>query len=170
MQTKLTIAGLCTAVCFVTACDRDSEPRLLNVKSNIEGPDEFAILPNKPLELPDDFAALPEPTEGGTNRTDATPIEDAIVALGGDPNAGGGEPALLASATRYGVTPNIRNELAREDLQYRRDNDGRVLERLFNVNVYFKAYADQSLDQYGELERLRRRGIRTVSAPPEPIE
>ncbi len=51
-------------------------------------------------------------------------------------------------------------------LEYRRRNNGRVLERVFNVNVYFNAYRKQSLDQYAELERLRARGIRTVSAPP----
>ena len=34
-----------------------------------------------------------------------------------------------------------------EDLEWRRDNNGRVLERLFNVNVYYKAYRKQRLDQ-----------------------
>ena len=38
-----------------------------------------------------------------------------------------------------------------------------------NVNVYFKAYAEQSLDQHLELQRFRRAGIRTVSAPPDPL-
>jgi hypothetical protein len=47
-------------------------------------------------------------------------------------------------------------------------NDGRLLERLFNVNVYFKAYRSQELDQYLELQRLRRLGIRTPAAPPDP--
>jgi hypothetical protein len=42
------------------------------------------------------------------------------------------------------------------------------LERLFNVNVYFKAYKKQELDQYRELERFRRAGIRTPAAPPDP--
>ena len=66
------------------------------------------------------------------------------------------------------VDPNIRAELAAADLEYRRQNDGRLLERLFNVNVYFQAYEPLSLDQYAELERLRRAGIRTSAAPPDP--
>ncbi len=171
MQRKFIVLGLaCAAAVVLAGCSGEKDPKLLNVKSNGTGPDEFAILPSKPLTLPEDYASLPEPTPGGTNRTDVSPFDDAIVALGGNPDAGGGSPGLISYATRYGVSPSIRSELAKEDLQYRRDNDGRVLERLFNVNVYFKAYAAQSLDQYGELERLRALGVRTVSAPPEPIE
>jgi hypothetical protein len=34
------------------------------------------------------------------------------------------------------------------------------------VNVYFKAYRAQSLDQQAELAFWRRRGVRTPSAPP----
>ena len=64
----------------------------------------------------------------------------------------------MAYATRYGVDPDIRPELAAADLEYRRDNRGRILERLFDVNVYFRAYERMELDQYAELERLRRAG------------
>ena len=72
----------------------------------------------------------------------------------------------MSYATRFGVDPSIRDDLAKADLDFRRRNNGRVLERVFNVNVYYKAYRKQSLDQYAELERLRRAGVRTVSAPP----
>jgi hypothetical protein len=137
----------------LSGCDRNRTPQLLNVKSNQNGPDEFAILPSKPLTLPDDVQALPEPTPGGGNLTDVTPIADATRALGGRPDAGGGDGGLVTYATRYGVDPSIRSELAEADLDYRRRNDGRVLERIFNVNVYYQAYRKQSLDQYGELER-----------------
>ncbi len=34
------------------------------------------------------------------------------------------------------------------------------------MNVYYKAYADMSLDQFLELEFWRKRGVRTVGAPP----
>lgn len=172
MQRKaMILVGMVCAALALSACDRNKQPQLLNVKSNQEGgPDEFAVLPNKPLTLPEDYAALPEPTKGGTNRTDVTPLEDAVVALGGNPNAGISDGGLVNYASRYGVTPNIRTALATEDLEFRRKNDGRLLERLFNVNVYFKAYRKQSLDQYAELERLRRLGVRTNSAPPEGTE
>jgi len=74
--------------------------------------------------------------------------------------------ALASNAGRYGITPEIRQTLADEDLEWRRVNEGRVLERLFNVNVYYRAYEIQSLDQVRELDRWRARGVRTESAPP----
>lgn len=164
------LMGIAATAMTLSACDRNRQPSLLNVKSNTEGPDEFAIVPNKPLQQPETYAELPTPTPGGVNRADQTPFADATVALGGSPDGGIRDGGLVNYASRYGVTPGIRQQLAAEDLEFRRDNDGRVLERLFNVNVYFKAYEEQSLDQYGELERLRLLGIRTVSAPPEGFE
>ena len=68
-----------------------------------------------------------------------------------------------------GRSEAIRTELAEDDLEFRRRNNGRVLERVFNVNVYFRAYKRQSLDQYAELERFRRLGVRTPAAPPEAV-
>ena len=164
---------LVLAVSALSACSRSNkEPRLLNIKSSTEGPDEFAILPNKPLQQPESFSELPTPTLGGANRVDTTPNADAIAALGGNPavvTRGGipsGDSAIVSHASRYGRAGNIREQLAAEDLAFRQRKDGRVLERLFNVNVYFRAYQNQSLDQYAELERFRRAGVRTPAAPP----
>lgn len=165
----LAVAG--AAVLALAACGRsDDAPQLMNIRSTTQGPDEFSILPPKPLEMPEDITSLPEPTPGGVNRTDPTPNADAVAALGGTLRPADGIPsadaALIGHAGRYGVTAGIRETLAAEDLEWRRDNNGRLLERLFNVNVYFKAYADQSLDQQAELWRWRRAGARTPSAPP----
>ncbi|MEY4983564.1 MAG: hypothetical protein RIR62_1830 [Pseudomonadota bacterium] len=165
----LAVAG--TAMLVLSACSRSDEvPNLMNIRSSTQGPDEFAILPPKPLQMPEDIAALPEPTPGGTNRTDPTPNADAVAALGGTLRPAGGLPAsdgaLYAHAARYGVTGGIRETLAAEDLEFRRRNDGRLLERIFNVNVYYRAYQDQSLDQQAELWRWRNAGARTPSAPP----
>lgn len=161
----LAIAG--AALLALAACGGgDRVPQLMNVKSDTNGPDEFSILPPKPLEMPEDLAALPEPTLGGENRTDPRPFDDAILALGGKPGAGGGDSALVAYASRQGVTAGIRQTLAAEDLEFRRDNNGRILERMLNVNVYFKAYRKMSLDQHAELARWRKVGAKTPSAPP----
>ena len=160
------LAGL-----MLTACGNGRTPKLLNIEASTKGPDEFSILPNKPLVAPEDYAALPPPTPGGANRVDATPREDAVAALGGRPSAlnAGGVPAsdagLINATSRYGVSRSIRRELAASDLEFRRRKDGRVLERLFNVNVYFRAYRALSLNKYAELERFRRLGIRTPAAP-----
>lgn len=161
------------ALAALSACgSRNKDPSLLNIRNNT--PDEFGILPTKPLQAPENYAALPEPTPGGSNLVDPTPHADAVAALGGNPAAlsrqgvAAGEGALYAHVTRYGSTPAIRQTLANEDLEYRRKNDGRLMERLFNVNVYFRAYMPMSLDQHAELARWRRAGMRTPSAPPDP--
>lgn len=159
------------AVLTLAACAKgDKVPSLMNVRSATQGPDEFAILPPKPLTLPTDLAALPEPTPGGANLTDPTPEADAIAALGGSLRPAGGVPSsdggLASYAGRFGLAADIRQTLAAEDLEWRQKNDGRLLERLLNVNVYYKAYADMSLDQQAELWRWRRAGAKTPSAPP----
>ncbi len=172
MQRAFLVLGL---VSVLSACGGgDKDPDLLNISQpRGEGPDEFAVLPTKPLEMPQDLASLPQPTPGGTNRTDPTPEADVANALGGNPavlTRASGDGALIAYAGRFGVEPDIRPRLAAADLEYRRQNDGRLLERLFNVNVYFRAYEPMSLDQHRELERLRRAGIRTSGAPPDPAQ
>ena len=73
---------MCFSVLALSACAGDG--RLMNLVSD-DGPEEFAILPTKPLELPPDLAALPDPTPGGSNITDQTPDADAVAALGGNP-------------------------------------------------------------------------------------
>ncbi|MDQ2066252.1 DUF3035 domain-containing protein [Xinfangfangia sp. CPCC 101601] len=173
MQAKAGVTAIAiVAMLGLAACgDRSEPPELMNLKAT-EGPDEFGILPPKPLELPKSLAELPEPTPGGANRTDPRPMDDAAIALGGtgQSSTGGGVPAadgaLYAHTARFGTQDNIRAQLASEDLQWRRDNNGRVLERLMNVNVYFKAYKKFWLDQHGELAAWRARGVRTPSAPP----
>lgn len=157
------------AMVTLAACGGKGDPQLMNLRSGQE-PDEFAIVPPKPLEMPESLSELPDPTPGGFNRTDQNPEADAAVALGGKPSAAGGIPsgdaALYAHAARFGVDGGIRATLASEDLEWRRDKNGRVLERLFNVNVYYKAYRKQRLDQQAELARWRALGVRTSSAPP----
>ena len=158
------------ALIALVACG-GGDPRLMNIRNAESGPDEFSILPTRPIEVPQDLSLLPEPTPGGVNRTDPDPQGDAIRALGGNPDrcnqqAGG----ITAYAARFGVSPDIRDVLAREDLDFRRENRGRLLERLFNTNVYFSAYRDMSLDTYAELARLRRAGVRTPAAPPEGLD
>ena len=160
------ILGLMIAL---AACSR-GDPSLMNIKQpRGEGPDEFSVLPTKPLQIPEDLATLPDPTPGGTNLTDPTPEADIAIALGGNPEVLGrrsSDGQLVRYTTRYGVDPNIRTSLAAADEEFRRDNRGRLLERLFDVNVYFRAYEEMELDQYAELERLRRLGVRTSAVPP----
>jgi hypothetical protein len=164
------VAGLLLSAC---AAD-ESIPELMNVRNADGTPDEFGILPSKPLEQPPSYASLPEPTPGASNLTDPTPEADAVAALGGrrDRVEENGEVArsdqgLIGYAGRYGVDGEIRTALAAEDLEYRRQNEGLLLERIFNLNIYFRAYSEQSLDQHSELERWRRAGVEVPTAPPK---
>jgi hypothetical protein len=165
MATQPTILVLLSAVIGLSACSSGT-PTLMNLRNTEAGPDEFAIVPTEELQMPAN-RVLPTPTRGGSNRADPNPEADAIAALGGNitraNNAAGG---LVSHASRFGVADNIRGTLAAEDETFRGNNGGRLLERLFNNNVYYRAYREQSLDRYAELERLRRSGIQTPSAPP----
>lgn len=154
----------------LSACGQPDAPRLTDLRDASEGPDEFAIVPTRPLEMPGSFAELPPPTPGAASRADPQPRAAAVAALGGRPAAAGAVPAadagLVARASRFGVSDGIRDQLAAEDLDFRRANQGRLLERWFGVNVYFRAYRPLALDQHAELERWRRAGARTPAAPP----
>jgi hypothetical protein len=178
MRARFGILGIAVcAVLALSACGNvfggdKKDPKLLNIRSASRSPDEFTILPTKALQMPDDLMTLPEPTPGGENITDPTPEADAVAALGGNPAAlkrtgiSAGNGGLVSYASRYGVTGDVRSQLAAEDLEYRRKHDGRLLERVFKVNVYYKAYKPMSLDKYATLEFWRRAGVRTVGAPP----
>lgn len=136
------------------------------------GPDEFLILPNKPLTAPRDYDVLPAPSPGGGNLVDQHPVADAVVALGGRASAleingvPASDGALVAQASRYGVPSNTRTVLAEEDASFRKRQGRFSRIRLFPVDRYEQVYRRQSLDAHGENSRFRRAGFGTPSAPP----
>lgn len=161
------------APALLAACG-GGDPQLMRLRAETSSPDEFAVVPTKPLEIPGgpvSVAALPVPTPGGANRTDPTPQADAVAALGGRPGAGvAGDAGLVATTGRYGTDPAIRQSLAAEDYEFRQRNNGRLLPRLFGQTTYFQAYAPYALDQQAELARWRQAGARTPGAPPPAAE
>jgi len=166
LRTKI---GLALVAVVLAACSSQT-PSLMNLRATGAGPDEFGILPTRPLEIPTDLASLPTPMPGATNRVDPDPEADVAAALGGDVNrARPGTASLIGHATRFGVGDGIREVLAAEDLEFRRRNNARLLERLAATNVYYRAYRMMALDRYAELERMRAAGIRTPAAPPQSI-
>jgi len=175
MKTALTNLILASvAATLLSGCGNTQSGigKLFSKSNNDAGPDEFAILPTKPLELPTDMANLPEPNLGGPNLVDPKPQHDAVAALGGRPErldsdrVYGGEGALLAAATRFGTAANIRGVLAAEDKQFREKNGPKLLERWFGTDIYFRRYESQTLAARRELARMRRIGARTPTAPP----
>ncbi|MFC3569592.1 DUF3035 domain-containing protein [Paracoccus sp. TOH] len=154
----------------LAACSTD--PHLMNLDSGRSSPDEFAILPTKPLQMPADLNALPAPTPGGSNITDPTPQADAVAALGGNPGqlsaqgVGAADGALIAYASRLGRDAAIRQTTAQEDVEWRSRHSRRLLEVLARTNVYYRAYDAMTLDSWAELERWRPTGVRLPAAPP----
>ncbi|MCX8508868.1 MAG: DUF3035 domain-containing protein [Rhodobacteraceae bacterium] len=178
MQAKnVILCGTLLAALALSACARgDKMPQLMNIRAQSRSPDEFAILPTKPLTMPEDLKALPAPTPGGSNITAPTPEADAIAALGGNPDAvkvgdkiAAANTGLVSYAARFGREAGIRDRLAQEDLVWRQKHNGRLLERVFNINAYFKAYQPMMLDTYAELDRWRAAGVQTVGAPPQGV-
>lgn len=160
---------------MLAACSRggDDTPILMNAAMSQRTPDEFSIVPTAPLQAPPDFQSLPAPTPGGSNLVDPDPRAEAVAALGGRVSAErtsgipGADAGIVRYAGRNGVSDGIRETLAEEDLETRRSNRPRLLERIFNTNVYRAAYEDEIIDPQEEVRRWRRRGARTPSAPPQ---
>ena len=167
---QITVATMGMCLLVLGACSSSDEPILMHAAAQQRGPDEFSILPTKPLEMPRDLAALPQPNPGGTNRVDPQPRAEVARALGGNAARaiapGTADGGIVNHASRFGRDAGIRAQLAAEDLEHRQANRGRILERMFAVNVYNRAYDFMALDQYAELERWRRAGARTPAAPP----
>ena len=171
ITSKLVVFCMAGAVAL-SGCSRKEVPSLMNLRTTGVGPDEFSIVPNKPLTMPEDLVTLPEPNKTGGNAVDQRPQADAVAALGGNQNLAAstkinsGEQALLNAAGRFGIDPEVRTKIAKEDEDFRRGNYAKPLERLANVNVYNRVYGQRALDAYAELARLRRLGITTPTAPP----
>ena len=170
---RMTIVILAASMAL-TACakrNEDGQVTLSRIQKTGDGPDEFSIMPGKPLQTPESFSALPAPNPGGANRTDQNPKADGIAALGGNPaalNAGvsSADASLMQHSARYGTQAGIRTQLQIEDNEVRRRH-GRV--NIFNIGKtddYTDAYKRQWLDADREQQRLRALGIKTPSAPP----
>jgi len=157
----------------LSACGKRGEDlQLTRIKKTGNGPDEFTVLPTKPLQAPESFNNLPTPTPGGSNLVDPNPEAEGIEALGGRPGLatstaiGAADGALVNRARRYGVSSDIRQTLAQEDYDTRRKH-GRV--NILNIGPsddYTNAYKRQWLDSQAEQRRLRRMGVAVPAAPP----
>lgn len=149
-----------------------SNKGLRDLRAPGTGPDEFMILPSKPLTQPTDYAVLPPPTPGGGNLTDQHPDQDAVAALGGRPealNATGvpaSDGALVAAASRKGVQSNIRVSLAQQDADFRKRQSRMTRIRLFPVDRYSQAYRKQALSPFDQAQRFRNAGAGTPTSPP----
>lgn len=139
--------------------------------SNSKGPDEFLVIPTKPLIMPDNYSNIPLPILGMINRVQYEPRKDILRAFGGNPNLSASkkiksnEIALLRVTTRRGVDQNIRKKLQTEDLALRKSHPLKVLERIAGKSNKSIAYKGSVLDIELELKRLRKLGIPVTTRP-----
>jgi len=155
----------------LSAC---ADKGLRDLSSNSVGPDEFMVLPAKPLTQPQDYDVLPAPTPGGANLTDQNPLADAVASVGGNPRAlerTGRVPtsdgALVSYVSRNGVPANIRQILAEQDAEFRKRQGRLTRIRLFRVDRYDQAYRREALNPFSVARQNAVRGIATPTHPPE---
>jgi hypothetical protein len=93
-----------------------------------------------------------------------------VVALGGRPDRGGavpaGDAAVVTAASRFGVTPDIRQQLDETDAEFRRRQARFTNIRLFPEDRYNTAYRRETLDAKTTAEQWRRAGAKTPTFPP----
>ena len=160
-------------VAMAAAVSGCSSKGLMDLRTNSRGPDEFLVLPSKPLTVPENLAALPAPTPGAANRTDQNPTGDAVAALGGNPATlndtavPAADAALVAQASRYGVPGNIRTTLAEADAKFRDRQRRGTRVRLFPVDRYSQAYRRDKIDPFQQTRTMRNSGLQTPTSPPE---
>ncbi len=162
--------SLVMAIFVIAGC---SNQGLRDLRTNGLGPDEFMVLPVKPLSEPANYSDLPAPTPGGTNLTDPSPRADAVVALGGRASAlenqgvPGSDAGLVTYVSRNGVPQDIRQTTSLEDEQFRQRRGRLTQIRLFRTDRYNQVYRPQTLDSFAMEREARRLGIQTPSNPPD---
>lgn len=164
---KITVISL--MLLALSACQNQGLREIRN--ANADGPDEFIIDPKSPLEQPVSYSDLPPPTPGAANRSDRSPAQEAVIAVGGTPQSELGrvpasDAALVQATSRFGVAQNIRGSLAAADAEFRRKQSRFTQIRLFPVDRYNQVYDDQALDPRLVANQWRARGAGTPAFPP----
>tara|TARA_B100001057_G_scaffold349996_1_gene351485 strand:+ start:82 stop:588 length:507 start_codon:yes stop_codon:yes gene_type:complete len=164
------VSGIFVILFLLSACSSD-DARLRDLYDVGTGPEEFAVLPSKPLKIPNNLKNLPVPDTAAGNLADPTPKRDLIVMLGGSIDNSISIPEkdknLLKYVSRAGVDTNIREELAEEDRNFLRRMGVLTSVKLFRVDRYNQIYRKMTLSAPKELERWRSLGVRTPSMSSE---
>lgn len=159
------ISLLIGAAVSLAACQKNSLAGTLRSAGVGGTPDEFMVLPTRPLEMPTNLAALPVPTPGTANLVDYQPRAEALAGLTGRPTLATADGSGLVARGGPG-DPAIRPTLAAEDATYRASNNGLLLERVFARDKNALVYRQMTLAQASEYERIRAAGIGVPAVPP----
>ncbi len=169
MLAKRCLFAMGGAALILSGCGQDEIAGTLQQASLANGaPDEFLVLPQKPLEMPEDLSALPAPDPTAGSRVEIDPHAGAKRALGGTGggySASGSDNTLLAAARSRPISANIREELRAEDEKKRKRPTGLVgFLDIFRITPREQTiYVEDELDAREELVKWRKRGVRTPS-------
>jgi hypothetical protein len=163
-------AALLAVPLAVAGCGEGGLAGSLRSAGIAQTPDEFMVLPTRPLEMPESFAALPPPTPGVPNRVDYRPHAEAIAGLTGAPGPAGNADGTVLVAQAGPHQPGIRQTLAVEDVEWRQTHRGRLLPRLFSKDRDALTYEPMVLDAAAEFQRMRAAGVEVPAAPPAALD
>ena len=169
VQKTLNVVLVIATVGILAACTRGGDGRVLNLRQSAIAPDEFLVVPQKPLETPSDLTSLPAPEPGATDLVTIDFERNLLEALGGravSPTAAPARDAAFVGAVRSsgGSTPDIRTVLREEDQAFREARKGR-LERLAQQRQAVTLYDSMLLDPTAETLRLRALGVKVPALP-----
>lgn len=163
------LASLAAAL-LLAACSGSGEPPVTLQEASLKNgaPDEFLVLPQRPLTVPEDLETLPEPDPNAGSLVEIDPFVEARKAVGGNgggTSASAADNAILAAARTVGRTPNIREELAAEtDAKLTRGRGILGFFDRFRIAPRKRtAFNDQKLDAIGELKKRQAQGVKTPS-------
>jgi len=165
--------GLLAVLLAVAGCDSIGDP-LEAIGARVPAPDEFQVMPRKPLEMPA-TAQLPEPSLGAPSPLEPNPRAEAMAALFGPAAAAGAgtaapsasERALLSSANAAAGSGDVRVQLDK-DKSRQAVNTPYVpptLGELITGNAARKVDESELLDPEAEALRLQQQGIATPANP-----
>lgn len=171
-RTILKLALILAIGASLSACNRNSgngRP-LLNLRQSAIAPDEFLVVPQKPLETPASLAVLPTPDPGAKARVMIDFESNLLEALGGRPMSDGAIPAsdgafVKAARAGSGTTDGIRDLLRAEDQAFRDDRAGRI-ERFAKKRKAVMIYDPMLLDPVAEAARMQALGVKIPAVPP----
>lgn len=172
------------AVLALAGCSQIGDP-IEAIGARRPAPDEFKVVPRKPLVVPPTLAqatALPTPDPGRPSPLEPDPAADAVAALTGTtatprPTAttsiSAGESALLSAADAASSNPEIRTQLESDRLAAETADANEPYEPPSLVELFFGKDEEEealdpaiALDAIAESQRLQREG---VAAPNDPL-
>ena len=164
------------------ACSAVGDP-IEAIGGRAPAPDEFMVLPRKPLVVPPTLAAgpdLPAPDPGRPSPLEPDPEAAAVAALTGDATTArtaagevsAGEASLLTAARASSASPEIRVQLEEERIAAAEAEADAPYEPPTLGEMFFGSSDDEEapdpeivLDPIAESQRLQREGVATPNDP-----